>query len=273
VTAALGVLEVLTGCDEAVALSDLARRLGVSKATVARVVAELVESGYVARLPSGRLYRADYGVLALAGDLLKRLGLRQRAAPHLHRLAARTGLLCYLGVLWRGGTLVLDRTAPLLLHEQVLDIGKRAPMHASSIARAILAYLPEAECDRLVEAHDFAPLTERTITSPAAFLAEVDRTRRRGYALSDGEQSRTACSVAAPIFDARGAPVGALAAADWDPEQMPPERLASVIAETRETALAVSHAIGYAGALTLEQIGQRGQTGQTEEEHRAWAAV
>jgi DNA-binding IclR family transcriptional regulator len=55
--------------------------------------------------------------------------------------------------------------------------------------------------------------------------------------------------VAAAIFDARGVPVGAVAAADWDPADMPPERLERVIEDTRETALAISHAIGFAGSL------------------------
>jgi DNA-binding IclR family transcriptional regulator len=134
VTAALGVLELLAASDAALSLGAMAARLGASKATVARVVDALVASGYVARHPSGRTYAIDYGVLTLAGDVLKRLVLRRRAAPHLHRLAARTGLVCFLGVLWRRQTVVLDRVAPQLLHEQVLDIGKHVPMHGSSMA-------------------------------------------------------------------------------------------------------------------------------------------
>ncbi|HEX2033657.1 MAG TPA: IclR family transcriptional regulator [Chloroflexota bacterium] len=262
VAAALGVLEVLTESEEALPLSELARRLGVSKATVARVVAELVESGYVARLPSGRAYRADYGLLALAGDLLKRLVLRQRAAPHLLRLAARTRLICYLGVLWRRETIVLDRAAPHLVHEQAMDIGKRSPMHGSSMAKAILAYLPEEVRRRTLEDYEFRPLTPRSITSAPAFLEELEHTRSRGYATSDGELSDWARSVAAPVLGPDGLPVGALAAADWDPGQMPAVRLTSVVEETREAALAVSHAIGFAAppfpSRSLRSLDSRG---------------
>src|SRR5688572_7176338 len=93
VTAALGVLELLAASDTPLSLGVMAARLAASKATVARVVDALVASGYVARHPSGRTYHVDYGVLALAGDVLRRLVLRRRAAPHLHRLAARTGLV------------------------------------------------------------------------------------------------------------------------------------------------------------------------------------
>jgi DNA-binding IclR family transcriptional regulator len=243
------VLEVLSRSTEALALSDLARRLGVSKATVARVVAELVASGYVTRLPGGRTYAADYGVVALAGDVLQRHVLRRRAAPHLHRLAARTRLVCFLGVVWRQQTIILDRATPHLLHEHVMDVGKRAPMHGSSIAKASLAFLPEEHILAALEGFEFTPITPNTITSRGAFLAELALARRRGYATSQAEQNDWARSVAAPVFDAHGLPVGAIAAADWEPTEMPPERFERVVEDTRETALAVSHAIGYAGAV------------------------
>jgi DNA-binding IclR family transcriptional regulator len=249
VAAALGVLEALARADGPLPLSALARQIGVSKATVARVVAELVASGYVVRLPGGRTYAADYGVVGLAGDALQRNVLRRRAAPHLHRLAARTGLVCFLGVVWRRQTIVLDRAAPHLLHEQVMDVGKRAPMHASSLAKAVLAYLPQERVAQMVDDYVFARYGPRTIVDRDAFLAELALTRRRGYASSDVEQNDWARSVAAPVFDAQSTPVGALAAADWDPAEMPPERLEMVVEDTRETALAVSHAIGYGGSL------------------------
>jgi DNA-binding IclR family transcriptional regulator len=53
--------------------------------------------------------------------------------------------------------------------------------------------------------------------------------------------------VAVPIFDAQGQPIGALAASEWEPEHTSPERLDQIVQETREAALAVSHALGYAG--------------------------
>src|SRR5581483_6474548 len=257
VAAALGVLELLAASDTPLSLGAMAASLGISKATVARVVDALAACGYVARHPSGRTYRIDYGVLAIAGDVLKRLILRRRAAPHLHRLAARTGLLCFLGVLWRGQTVVLDRVSPRLLHEDVLDIGKHVPMHGSSMARAILAYLPGDVLRDVLEDYQFTPLTPRTITSREAFLEELSITRARGYAAVDEELGFGARSVAAPIFDSTGYPVGALAAADWLPEQMPAERLSQVVTETREAALAVSHAIGYAPTLTLGRRNSR----------------
>lgn len=251
VVAALGVLELLAASDAPLSLGTMAVRLGVSKATVARVVDALVQSGYVARHPSGRTYMIDYGVLTLAGDVLKRLVLRRRAAPHLHRLAARTGLLCYLGVLWRRQTVVLDRVSPQLLHEDVIDIGKHVPMHVSSMAKAILAYRSDGERRTILDGYRFDRRTAHTITSREAFEKELGATRARGYARVEEEGGPNARSVAAPIFDSTGRSVGAIAAADWTLDDMPTTRLAQVIAETRESALAVSHTIGYAAALAL----------------------
>lgn len=229
----------------------MAQRIGIPKTTVARAVNALVGAGYVARHPSGRTYYADYGVLTLAGDLLQRLTLRQRAAPHLHRLAARAGVTCYLGVLWRGQAVVLDRATPVLLHDHSLDIGKHNPLHVSAMARAILAFLPAEQREAAIAACDVAPLSPSTITDRDAFRRELERTRERAYARTEQDQGRGRRSVAAPIFDARGQPVGALASANWDPEQTPLERLSQIIQETQEAAQAVSYTLGYGGAPVL----------------------
>src|SRR5947207_1188416 len=73
------------------------------------------------------------------------------------------------------------------LHEiaPVSRIGSLAPVHCVATGRAILAYIPREELDALIE-HGLERHTEATITDRELLLAELEGTRRRGYALNRG---------------------------------------------------------------------------------------
>ena len=58
------------------------------------------------------------------------------------------------------------------------------------------------------ELPEYAP---NTITEPAELRAELAKVRRRGYALSDSERVAGGCSIAAPVTDADGVAIGAIA--------------------------------------------------------------
>ena len=60
-------------------------------------------------------------------------------------------------------------------------------MHCTSVGKAILAFLPEERITEIVRRTRFERFTHRTIATPEALRAEIEKTRRRGYAVDDEE--------------------------------------------------------------------------------------
>ncbi len=89
-----------------------------------------------------------------------------------------------------------------------MHVGKILPIHAGSAGRVLLAW-NEDLLQATLKA-DLQPLTESTITSSEDLESAVRRTRSDGFAITIGEREDGASGLAAPVFDASTALVGAL---------------------------------------------------------------
>jgi len=91
-----------------------------------------------------------------------------------------------------------------------ITIGTRFPAFATSMGRVLLAGMPAAARDAMLEASALPALTDRTVTNPSALRDELARVAEQGWALVDGELEPGLRSVAVPLHDRRGNVVAAV---------------------------------------------------------------
>jgi DNA-binding IclR family transcriptional regulator len=180
-------------------VTEIARRLRCSKSVVHRILVSLVDAGYVAADPSTRRYRLGTKALLLARAASAHDDLRRRALSHLQTIRERTGETATLSLLRGAVRVYAEQVESRNAVRQTVEVGSEAPLHLGASGKAILAFLPETARPRQARA--------------AALDADLDRVRRRGYAVSHAERIPGAASVAAPVFDHRGAVVGSVSAA------------------------------------------------------------
>jgi DNA-binding IclR family transcriptional regulator len=197
---AAALLEAIAEAPEPHTAPDLAERCGLNRSTAWRILATLEEEGLVDRDPATNRYSIGHAVTRLAGaaaDSLPRL-----ARPHLEELSRLTGETVSLAIPRRLQLVYVDQVqAP---HVMAADwLGRAVPLHATSTGKALLAWLPPEELGAAL-APPLARFTDRTITDPAALREELDRVRRRGYAVSRGELEGDLWGTSAPVLDRRG---------------------------------------------------------------------
>jgi DNA-binding IclR family transcriptional regulator len=83
-------------------------------------------------------------------------------------------------------------------------------VHCTSVGKAILAFLPPERAAEILRRVRFERMTTRTIATPEALRAELEKTRRRGYAVDDEELEEGLRCIAVPILDAQRLPVAAV---------------------------------------------------------------
>lgn len=207
----LDVIEALANAD-AVGMgpSAIGEAIGLDKATVSRLLRTLVEAGWVRQDTSSRRYRLSSKVLRLAAHARLHLDLRTAAAPHLLALRDTLGETVHLGVMEDLGVFYLDKLESPNSIQLVSRVGQVMPLHSTSLGKSILAALPEEERESKIARMDFAPRTDRTITTAAALREEIRLTQSRGYATDDRENEPLGACVAAAIVGPEGRPVGSL---------------------------------------------------------------
>jgi len=178
-------------------LSGLAREMGVGKSSLLGGLAALEEAGWVRR--EGNLYRLGEGLLRVARRAYGPWEVGAVARPFLERLAERWGVTSVLGVPRTDGVRI-EECVPGGRGMQVsVRPGAVLPLLAPATGKALLAALPPDRARTLVEDGPLPRFTDRTITEPARFWAEVVGARKQGYAVDDGEYLEGVRAVAAAV--------------------------------------------------------------------------
>jgi DNA-binding IclR family transcriptional regulator len=149
---------------------------------------------------------------------------------------------------YRDGTVFIvakrDAEGPVRV---VQSIGAARPIHATAVAKAIVAFLPEAELKGLLPRLRYNALAPRTITTQAAFAAELERVRMSGYAYDDEEHIEGIRCIAAPVFAYSGCVVGSLCVVG-PRSRMTRQKLKELRPEVLTLCGAPSKRLGWRGA-------------------------
>jgi DNA-binding IclR family transcriptional regulator len=235
---AMMVLQTIARAERPLTIAELALRAGIARPTAYRLVQTLAGDGYIRQdRVDGRL-SIGLSVLPLAASLLDRNHMRLEALPHLHALAQQTGERVNLGILHRGEMLYLAGVEKPSLPTIYTRFGKTAPAHCSSLGKAILAFMRDAEVITLLESKPLAAQTPNSITTMPRLLEELEATRRRGYAIDNAERVVGTYCVGATIFDAANTPVGAISLSGRPLDPLLPH--ADIL---RHTAEVISHVL------------------------------
>jgi DNA-binding IclR family transcriptional regulator len=209
VARAARMLEELSATPGGMTLSELARTIGAPKSSCLAVCTTLVESGLLAKSPSGA-YQLGWKVVPLGRSYLAQSNLVtefRRVDQELNPLPDDTIVLSLLD----GRTVVYVETRPGLRPVAMhYEIGLRLPAHCTASGKALLAALPDDEIAGRYAEERFDGLTSHSITCRAELAAELERTRERGYAIDDQETALGMICVGAAIVGASGQPAGAL---------------------------------------------------------------
>jgi DNA-binding IclR family transcriptional regulator len=196
-----------------IGVTELSQRAQLDKATTYRLANKLVELGYLERDDAGK-FRLSLHVLDLGFAYLASLDLRTQAMPEMRRLHEEYDGAITLSVLDDTDIVYVERISPKGLQASMpVGIGARLPVHCTAMGKVILANMLPDRLAALLDRIDYARWTERTIASRAAFEAELERTRERGFGVTDQEMIDGLRAVASPIFDHHGTPIGALSVA------------------------------------------------------------
>ena len=227
----LAILEILGSTDQGVRLADLCRLSGLDGSTALRYLDTLVKLGYASTEAGDKLrYRAGYRLARLSGS--SEVTILQRAArPIMEALRDACGEDVNLGTLDAGSALCLETQKSSHILGTNFASGLRIPAHASSLGKAILAFLPEAGRRAVLRNVKFVAYTPNTIMSLDRLEAELAEVRRRGWAVDREEFTPAVVCIGAPIFNADGRVVAALSIT------APTQRISADELEARYSAL------------------------------------
>jgi IclR family acetate operon transcriptional repressor len=205
------ILDVIADAGGEAKLTEIANIAGLNISTCHHLISTLHNWGYVARGPNSRSYVLGSRILHLSAACLRQVDLPRRAQSFVDRLNDQTREAVHLAIMQDTNLVnVLRRDARHAVRVDAGLGGNSNAAHATATGKAILAWLPPTELDRIVADKGLTAFTPHTITDIDKLKEELRLTRRNGFAMDREEFQLGVVCIGAAIRDHAGAVVGSI---------------------------------------------------------------
>ncbi|MCL6576134.1 IclR family transcriptional regulator [Kyrpidia sp.] len=228
-------------------LRDLARLSGMPKPTVYRFLAALEKYHFVKKIKYSELdirYKLGTKLLELGNVVAEQLELRKVALPHMQRLGNEVEEVVHLTIREGNEAVYIEKVESKKALRLFIRVGKRAPLHAGSGPKLLLAFTPEEEFQQIISHYPLESLTKNTITEKRKLLEEMKKIRADGFAVSEGEQDEDTVGISFPVRDYTGNVIAALGVSGLKYAFREP-RLTEIKERVRVAAEQISKELGF----------------------------
>ena len=191
-------------------LAQAARESGLKVPTVHRILASLCEHGLTVQKGTGKEYFLGQLAYELGLAANCNFNLRELSGPVLGRLSRTTADTVFLTTRSGADSVVIERkegSYPIKVLTQM--VGERRPLGSTVAGIALLAALPDGETEDLISKNRDR-LNRYGLLSENLLRKMVERARKLGYALNDGDLIPEVAGIGVAIPTRLGTPYAAL---------------------------------------------------------------
>jgi DNA-binding IclR family transcriptional regulator len=223
---------------------ELARRLGLPRSTVFRMLATLEGLGFVERTDGDRAYKLGIAVLRLGFEYLSSLDLTELGTPILGRLRDQVGYACNLVVRDKRSVIYVAKVTPAAWIASSVTVGTRLPAHATVFGRLLLADMSLEQLRELYPEDHLEKYTEQTPRTTLALFDLIEADRDNDCVVGEGFYERSISTVGAVVRNAQG-DIAAALGITVPYSKIEPALRESLVTHITQAAHELSAALGY----------------------------
>lgn len=189
-------------------LIEICAQVGIHKSKAFTILETLQRFGLVRKDSERKGYALGPGLVTLSRKVLDDLSPTRLAEPILEKLARKAASTAVLG-------LIADRNVFVAAKHEgegdvgiTMRIGHRLPLTYGAHGKAIAAFLPEEERDRLLREKNLFFHGDPRKLDRGRLKKELAKCRVEGFAEDLGEVNQGLNVVAAPVMGPSGTPIG-----------------------------------------------------------------
>lgn len=236
----LSLLDVLAINAEPASLKTLSQATGLHPSTAHRILAVMTQARLVER-HAASTYALGIRLLELGNIFKSRINIREVALPFMQNLHEKIGEAINLGIRENDEIIYVERTSSgRSLVRVVYLVGGRAPLHLTSLGKLFLAAESVADVHAYARRTGLPGKTQHSLTHQGALEKELEEIRRHDVAYDNEEAEIGLRCIASPIRNDEGLIVAGLSISAPTDRHNP-----GWVAQIKDTATAISHALGY----------------------------
>lgn len=202
-TKALNVLEKLAKFPYEFSATELSNDLGINRTTVIRLLEDLLSSDFVIKNEETKKYLLGPKLYHLGTTYLHNYKYEDKLYELIDELSIKTNESVGLAV--RDG----DQVISMIENEsrQPMKMNYRAgliyPINRGCYGKCLMAYYDQKKVEKLLDSQVFEKYADNTLVDKEEILAEFEKIRKDGYAISVDETFKYAVGVGIPLRNAQ----------------------------------------------------------------------
>ena len=184
--------------------SDISRKVGVPKTTAHRILTTLAATGLLEHAKHKGKYMIGPALYAIGNLYLETKDIMTTAAPTLKTLNELTDEAIAMSILEKGNAVLVMKEEPRYPFRFVRHVGAMIPAYSSSMGKALLSELTEAEVDEHIPMEKLKPLTKKTIATKTELKMELNKIRKTGISIDREGSYEGVEAIASAVRDASG---------------------------------------------------------------------
>ncbi len=240
---ALSILDLFDSENPSLSVTEIANKYDTNPSSLYPILHTLEKHGYLSR-DEDKSYSLGLAFAKKSRLVLDRLNLSVEARSELENLRDKTQKTVHLGYLNEAKVVYIDKVESKGGIKLYSSPGKTAPIHATSLGKVILAYLPDEKVEEILTVVTLNPETANTITSTEELMQELEEINQQGYALDNEEFEEGIKCIASPIFNHDGE-VEAAVSITGLAAQMKNEDIESLVPLVKNSAKKISAKLGH----------------------------
>jgi len=243
---AIKILELLAERSTGLTTAQITELLSVPRNSVFRITSTLLEYNYLIRDEDSKAFQLSKKLLTMGYAALSEESLIEKALEGMRQLRDKYKETVPLGILNGKEGLVIEEVPGLHSFRYVLEPGRKFHLHTAAPAKAILAFLPQNERDKIISQLKFPTFNEKTAKNKKELLQILEQTRANGYSIDHAEEIEGMHCIGAPVFNRTGYPIAAI----WitGPSiRIKEKEFTTIGKDVKKACLKISKSLGYQG--------------------------
>jgi DNA-binding IclR family transcriptional regulator len=207
---AFRILSLLRNEGREMSTLEIAEATGLNNSSVHKLAVALNYHGALERNKANKKYSLGIALVEYGQSALNNISARQTAKSFLRELVEYSGESAAFSILHGTKMVIVDVEESKAVLRVSPIVGMVAPATTTSNGKAVLAWLAESQVAEIIQKEGLPALTEKSVTEPKAFLAELATVRKRGYATDCEEYNEKLHAVSAPVFKSADEVMGAI---------------------------------------------------------------
>lgn len=239
---ALGLLEILAASN-GLTLTDLALKAAMAPSTTHRLLSTLQARRFVDLDPETGHWIVGLTAFQTGNAFIRNRNFITMGRSIMRALMEQCGETVNLGIEDDGEIVFISQFESHAPMRAVFRPGRRGPIHASGIGKALMATWPASRVSRTLKIKGLERFTDNTMTDAKQVFDDLANIRSRGWSVDDQEHTLGMRCVASPIYNEYGEAIAGLSISG-PTVRLPDHALAKVGPEVKRAADEITASIG-----------------------------